>query len=176
MKLYTIGHSTRPLAELVDILKSFGVRHLIDVRTIPKSKYNPQYNKESLAKDLPAEHISYELMAGLGGLRHAQKDSINLGWRNSSFRGYADYMQTKEFDDNLSKLMVIAKKIPTAIMCAEAVPWRCHRSLVADALVAKHFEVQNILSKDKTTTHKLNPMAKIKDGKLYYPADDLWNQ
>jgi uncharacterized protein (DUF488 family) len=173
--LYTIGHSTRAFEELVEILNKFDIKHLVDVRTIPKSKYNPQFNKEKLSLALPRHHIHYEPMPGLGGLRHAKKDSINLGWRNSSFRGYADYMQTEEFKDHLLKLMTLAKKTPTAIMCAEAVPWRCHRSLIADALVAKRWKVINILGLTSQTIHKLNPMAKIKEGKIYYPADDLWS-
>ena len=134
--IYTIGHSTRPIDEFISMLKDFHVHKLIDVRTIPKSGFNPQYNQETLSQSLANEKIDYEHMAGLGGLRHAKKDSINLGWRNASFRGYADYMQTESFENSLQELINEAQKKTVAIMCAEAVPWRCHRSLIADALAS----------------------------------------
>lgn len=168
-KIYTIGHSTRPIDELIGMLKDFRVRKLIDVRTIPKSRFNPQYNQESLAKSLAHEKIEYSHMTGLGGLRHARKDSINLGWRNASFRGYADYMQTEEFETSLKELIKEIRKKTIAIMCAEAVPWRCHRSLLADALLLHGLDVRDIMGPKKESVHKMNPMARTEKDKIYYP-------
>src|SRR5580765_1897626 len=128
------------------MLAAHGVEQLIDVRTIPKSRRNPQFHQESLAASLEHSHIGYQHIPGLGGLRHARKDSINTGWKNASFRGYADYMQTPAFDESLKKLIEVAADRPTVIMCAEAVPWRCHRSLIADALLARSIPVEHILS------------------------------
>jgi len=167
--IYTIGHSTRPIDEFISMLKDFHVRKLIDVRTIPKSRYNPQYNQTDLAKSLTKEKIDYEHMLGLGGLRHAQKDSINKGWRNASFRGFADYMQIEEFENSLQELVKEARKKAMVIMCAEAVPWRCHRSLIADALLLHGLDVRDIMGVQKESMHKMNPMARIKKGKIYYP-------
>ncbi len=167
--IYTIGHSTRPIDEFIGMLKDFHVRKLIDVRTIPKSGFNPQYNQEALEKSLTDEKIDYEHMAGLGGLRHAKKDSMNLGWRNASFRGYADYMQTKEFENSLQELIKEAHKKTVVIMCAEAVPWRCHRSLISDALLLHGLDVRDIMGAQKESVHKMNPMAKTNIGKVYYP-------
>jgi len=174
-KIYTIGHSTRPIDEFISMLKNFHVRKLFDVRTIPKSRFNPQYNKENLAKSLANEKIDYEHMPGLGGLRQAQKDSINNGWRNASFRGFADYMQTESFENSIQELIKEAQKKTVAIMCAEAVPWRCHRSLIADALLFRGLDVKDIMGAQKETIHKMNPMAKIEKGKIYYPelCDDM---
>jgi hypothetical protein len=171
--IYTVGHSTHPIDEFLAMLKSFQIRKLIDVRTIPKSRHNPQFNQESLAVSLGKENIEYRLMPGLGGLRRPLKDSINRGWRNASFRGYADYMQTPAFETNLQALIKEAKK-PAAIMCAEAVPWRCHRSLIADALMARGWDVRDIMKADHAAVHKINPMARIgKDKKVYYPDENL---
>lgn len=167
--IYTIGHSTRPIDEFISMLKYFHVLKLIDVRTIAKSGYNPQYNQEALAQSLANEKIDYGHMAGLGGLRHAKKDSINLGWRNASFRGYADYMQTESFDNALQELIKEARKKVVAIMCAEAVPWRCHRSLISDALLYHGLDVRDIMGVQKESVHKMNPMAKIENGRIYYP-------
>jgi uncharacterized protein (DUF488 family) len=169
--LYTIGHSTHPIDEFIAMLKSFAIEKLIDVRTIPKSRFNPQFNAEALKKALEGEHIGYEHMAGLGGLRHALKDSVNQGWRNASFRGYADYMQTSAFEENLQGLIKEAAKIKVAVMCAEAVPWRCHRSMIADALVARGWSVRHIMKAGQDSGHKLNPMARRKNKKLYYPKE-----
>ena len=168
-KIYTIGHSTRPIDEFISMLKGFHVHKLIDVRTIPKSGFNPQYNQEILAQSLVRENIEYEHMSGLGGLRHAQKDSINKGWRNASFRGYADYMQTESFENSLQKLIKKAQKKTVAIMCAEALPWRCHRSLIADSLLLHGFEVKDIMGVQKENVHLMNPMARIEEGRIYYP-------
>ena len=167
--IYTIGHSTRPIDEFMGMLRDFNIRKLIDVRTIPKSRFNPQYNQEDLAKSLTKEKIDYQHMAGLGGLRHAKKDSINLGWRNASFRGYADYMQTEEFESSLQELIKEAHKKTVAIMCAEAVPWRCHRSLISDALLLYGLDVRDIMGAQKESIHIMNPMAKMDRGKVYYP-------
>jgi uncharacterized protein (DUF488 family) len=171
--IYTIGHSTRPLDEFVATLKKFQIHKLIDVRTIPKSRFNPQFNQENLAKELPRQNILYHHMPGLGGLRHARKDSINQGWRNASFRGYADYMQTEQFETNLKDLIQEAAHDVVAIMCAEAVPWRCHRSLIADNLLVHGIVVKDIMGLEKCQDHKINPMAKIRGKKVYYPSEDL---
>src|SRR5262249_19584161 len=131
----TIGHSTRTITEFVAILKAHGVECVADVRTMPRSRRNPQFNTDSLKRSLKTEEIGYVHMSELGGLRRPQPDSPNLGWRNESFRGFADYMQTPEFEQGLDELIDVAKARRTVIMCAEAVPWRCHRSLISDALL-----------------------------------------
>jgi uncharacterized protein (DUF488 family) len=174
----TVGHSNRPLPEFLTILEAHGVGLLVDVRTIPRSRYNPQFNRESLAEALAARRIAYEHMPGLGGLRHPRKDSINTGWRNDSFRGYADYMQTEEYARNLQKLRDLeaswharAEGTPAvAIMCAEAVPWRCHRSLIADSLVARGIPVAHIISASKAEPHKLTSFARVVGSTVTYPG------
>ena len=174
--IYTVGHSTHPIDEFIRILHGHGIRRLVDVRTIPRSRYNPQFNRENLPTSLEAAGIVYDHIRGLGGLRHPQRDSINAGWRNASFRGFADYMQTPEFYRNLDKLIELASKGSTAIMCAEAVPWRCHRSLIADALAARGMTVQEILSVAKSQPHSLTPFAKVDGTQVTYPrADDSGN-
>jgi len=171
MILYTIGHSTRPFDELVDLLKAHAIGQLIDVRTVPRSRHNPQFNKERLGPALRRRRVNYRHMRILGGLRHARADSTaNAGWRNASFRGYADYMQTAEFQEGLKRLLAIARKRPTAIMCAEAVPWRCHRSMIADALIARGIRVADIMGPGKARPRKLNPMAIVRRGRVSYPA------
>lgn len=167
----TIGHSTRPVEELIEMLKAHGVKRLIDVRTIPKSRHNPQYNQEALAARLRTSHIGYEHLKALGGLRHAHKDSPNTGWRNASFRGFADYMQTPEFDAALTALVEAAKQTPLAIMCAEAVPWRCHRSLIADALTARGCPVEHIMSVTKAEPHSMTRFAVVDGTRVTYPGD-----
>ena len=166
--LFSIGHSTHSIDEFVDLLRTYGVRQLIDVRSIPRSRHNPQFNKEDMALFLRNRKINYSHAKGLGGLRHAGKDSPNTGWRNASFRGFADYMLTDDFNIALNKLILKAKKKPTVIMCAEAVPWRCHRSLIADALIGRDWEVRHILSKNSIYSHKVTPFAKRKGGKIIY--------
>ena len=168
--IFTIGHSTHPIDEFIRILEAHGIRQLVDVRTIPRSRHNPQFNLENLPSSLGQAGIGYRHMPGLGGLRHARRDSMNTGWRNASFRGFADYMQTPEFHENLEKLIEIASEAPTAIMCAEAVPWRCHRSLIADALVARGIGVQEILSANKAQPHALTPFAKVEASQVTYPG------
>jgi uncharacterized protein (DUF488 family) len=152
------------------MLEAHGIRLLVDVRTIPKSRRNPQFNRETLAASLRAAGIEYHHLPGLGGLRHARKDSPNAAWRNASFRGYADYMQTPEFAENLARLIDLASDAPTAIMCAEAVPWRCHRSLIADALTARGIPVTEILSASKSQPHSITPFARVEGEQVTYPG------
>jgi uncharacterized protein (DUF488 family) len=170
MTIGTIGHSTHPIEEFIGILQAHGIRQLVDVRTIPRSRRNPQFNRESLPASLHTAEIHYHHLPGLGGLRHPRKDSTNTGWRNASFRGYADYMQTPEFAENLDRLITIASEAPTAIMCAEAVPWRCHRSLIADALGARGIPTIEIMSANKSQPHAITPFAKIEGQHVTYPA------
>lgn len=170
--ILTIGHSTRTIEEFIALLAAHEVKQLIDVRTIPRSRHNPQFNSDQLAQSLLRAGIRYLHMSELGGLRHARRDSINAAWRNLSFRGYADYMQTPEFEKALNDLKRLAQKRPTAIMCAEAVPWRCHRSLIADALVARGVEAQEITSQTSARPHTLTPWARIEQGRITYPAEN----
>jgi uncharacterized protein (DUF488 family) len=169
LTVFTIGHSTRTLGEFIQLLKSYGVTLLVDVRTVPRSRHNPQFNKETLPASLRPEGVRYIHMPEIGGLRRPKRDSVNLAWRNSSFRGYADFMQTKEFADNLLKIMELARENCLALMCAEALPWRCHRSLISDALVVRHVKVQHIISAASTITHELNEMARVEGTKITYP-------
>ena len=166
----TIGHSTRPIEEFIELLRKNGVELLVDVRTIPRSRHNPQFNSDSLPKSLAAAGIAYAHLKDLGGLRKPRPDSTNLGWRNSSFRGYADYMQTPEFEVALKKLLELARKQICAVMCAEAVPWRCHRSLIGDALLARKISVEHIVSGARRQPHALTPFAKIRGTQVAYPA------
>jgi uncharacterized protein (DUF488 family) len=167
--IWTVGHSTRPIGEFTDFLRTHEIRLLVDVRTIPRSRHNPQFNADSLAESLKQAGLSSVHMPALGGLRKARKDSINEGWRNASFRGYSDYMQAAEFWNALEELMMHGQQHPTAIMCAEAVPWRCHRSLIADALVTRGWEVRHIMSLEKATQHILTSFAHFEKGTLTYP-------
>ena len=168
----TVGHSNRPLEELLGMLKAHGVELLVDVRTVPRSRHNPQFNRESLPEPLREAGIGYEHMPGLGGLRHPRKDSGNTGWRNLSFRGYADYMQTAEFERKLEELIQLGREKRTAIMCAESVPWRCHRSLIADALTARGIPVEHIMSAEKSAAHKMTEFAKVEGTKVSYPSSE----
>ncbi|HYL35241.1 MAG TPA: DUF488 domain-containing protein [Bryobacteraceae bacterium] len=165
----TIGHSTHGIEEFIELLKEHQITQLIDVRTIPRSRHNPQFNREKLPYSLQAAGIAYRHMPGLGGLRRAQADSINTGWRNASFRGFADYMQTPEFRNSLQELIDLAAGQPTAVMCAEAVPWRCHRSLIADALVARGIPVLEILSATQARPHAMTPFARVDGAEVTYP-------
>jgi uncharacterized protein (DUF488 family) len=171
LTIFTIGHSTRPIAEFTELLQANGVEQLIDIRTIPKSRHNPQFNSDALAASLHAAHIRPIHMKELGGLRRPRKDSINLGWRNASFRGYADYMQTAEFEAALDRAIELSEVRPTALMCAEAVPWRCHRSLVADALLVRGILVLEIVSAAEPKEHALTPFARVVGTRITYPAD-----
>ncbi len=168
--VFTIGHSTRPTAEFIQILKAFNIEKVVDVRTIPKSGHNPQFNGDELNESLKAEHIGYLHMKELGGLRHPKRDSPNTAWKNASFRGFADYMQTGEFEEGLAKLLLVAEKEKTAIMCAEALPWRCHRSLIGDALLVRGVEVRHIMGAGPDREHAMTPWAKVKGKKITYPA------
>ena len=168
--IFTIGHSTRPIGEFLALLQAHGIEQLIDIRTIPKSRRNPQFNREDLAAALHAAHIRYEHMPGLGGLRRPRRDSINTAWQNASFRGYADYMQTPPFAENLRKLIEMASQTRTVIMCAEAVPWRCHRSLVADALTPRGIPVEHIMSKSSRKPHTYTSFARVEGEAVVYPG------
>jgi uncharacterized protein (DUF488 family) len=168
--VFTIGHSTRPINEFIALLTAHGVRRLIDVRTIPQSRHNPQFGRDALAFSLEAAGIHYTHMPGLGGLRRPRTDSTNTGWRNASFRGYADYMQTNEFEDSLNRCIELAQQEQVALMCAESVPWRCHRSLIADALLARGIEVREISSVTDARSHTLTPWACVEGTKVTYPG------
>jgi len=170
LTIFTIGHSTRPIAEFIGLLHEHGVGRIIDIRTIPKSRHNPQFNADVLAASLRTARIRYRHLKSLGGLRHPRRDSVNLAWRNPSFRGYADYMQTPEFEAGLDRAIELAAKTPSALMCAEAVPWRCHRSLVADALVARGFRVLEIISAAEPKEHELTSFERVRGKKITYPA------
>lgn len=169
----TIGHSTRPLQTFLELLKAHGVKRLVDVRTVPRSRHNPQFNKESLPESLAAAGIKYVHMPELGGLRKARRDSVNTGWRNTSFRGYADYMQAPEFKASLENLLAHARQMRLAIMCAEAVPWRCHRSLIADALTVRGVQVEHISSLNRCNPHALTPWARVEGLHITYPPESL---
>ncbi len=171
--ILTIGHSTRSLEAFIEILRAHGVKHLLDVRTIPRSRHNPQFNRDTLPEVLRLSGIAYTHMPDLGGLRHARPDSPNTGWKNASFRGYADYMQTPEFEAGLEKLIQLAAREQVAIMCAEALPWRCHRSLIADALMARGVPVENILGAGRTQPHTLTPFAEAMGTRITYPGATL---
>jgi uncharacterized protein (DUF488 family) len=169
--LYSIGHSTRPLAEFIGLLQDFGVELVADVRTVPRSRHNPQFNRETLPGELAAAGIGYVHLPRLGGLRHPKKDSPNQGWRNPSFRGFADYLKTPEFEAGLAELLELARERRTTLMCAEAVPWRCHRSLIADALAVRGVRVEHILGPGKAQAHRLTPFARVEAGGLIYPPE-----
>jgi uncharacterized protein (DUF488 family) len=172
MTLWTIGHSTKPIDEFLALLASHGIQRLVDVRTVPRSRYNPQFDIHALAKHLTEAGFTYEHQPELGGLRKPRKDSINAGWKNASFRGYADYMQTQDFLATLKTLMTASRNVPSAIMCAEAVPWRCHRSLIADALTIREWTVRHIMTKTKADKHRLTPFAVVEQHRITYPSQD----
>jgi uncharacterized protein (DUF488 family) len=167
----TIGHSTRTVEEFIGLLQAHAVSRVIDVRTVPRSRHNPQFNKTSLPGSLKKAGLSYVHLPGLGGLRHAHCDSVNLGWHNASFRGYADYMQTPEFEQSLEELIQLAKHDRIALMCAEAVPWRCHRSLIADALLVRGIRTEDIMSPTRRQVHTLTPFAKVRGTTITYPTE-----
>lgn len=174
--MLTIGHSTLPIEIFLAILRDNDVAVLADIRTVPKSRHNPQFAQENLEPALTAAGIKYRWYRDLGGLRHTRKDSINAGWHNACFRGYADYMQTAEFAAALDGLLKASPHQHTALMCAEAVPWRCHRSLVADALTVRGIPVEEITyttkGKSHRAPHKLTSFARVQDDRLWYPAED----
>ncbi len=169
VRIFTVGHSNRSIQEFVQMLDAYKLRLVVDIRTIPNSRHNPQFGEKRLAKTLAKEGIEYIQLRCLGGLRHKTKDSINMAWRNLSFRNYADYMQTAEFKLCLRRLISRSKRKRLVIMCAEAVPWRCHRSLVGDALLAKGHPVEDIFSKSVHRTHLLTSFAKVNGENVTYP-------
>jgi uncharacterized protein (DUF488 family) len=170
--LYTIGHSTRSIDELVQLLKHYKVDELIDVRKIPRSGHNPQFNRENLATSLEHSSIVYRHEPELGGLRKPSGDSVNLGWRNPGFRGFADYMQTDQFSAVLQTLMDRSQDRMLCILCAEAVPWKCHRSLISDALTVHGASVRHIYSLAKAEPHRLSPFAKVEGTRITYPSSE----
>ncbi|GJF13115.1 hypothetical protein NGTWS0302_18250 [Mycolicibacterium cyprinidarum] len=167
--IYTIGHSTRTIEEFIGLLQCFGIDFVADIRTVPKSRHNPQFHIEVLPGALASARIDYRHLPGLGGLRRPAKDSINTGWRNASFRGYADYMNTQPFQDAVEDLIASAAQRVTVIMCAEAVFWRCHRALVADALLVRGVDVEHIMGIDKLTPASITKFAKPAGTQIVYP-------
>jgi uncharacterized protein (DUF488 family) len=170
-RIFTIGHSNRPIGEFIDLLRRHGIGCVLDIRTVPKSRHNPQFGQDELPASLKAAGIEYRYLRGLGGLRRPRKDSINAGWHNESFRGYADYMQSQEFADNVQTVIDIGHATPSALMCAEAVPWRCHRSLVADALAVRGVDVAHITGPSAPRPHKLTPFAVVEGTRITYPPE-----
>lgn len=168
--ILTIGHSTHPLHRFIHMLQAHGVTLVGDVRTVPRSRHNPQFNRESLPQALEAVSIGYVHLAGLGGWRSPRADSPNRGWHNPAFQGYADYMLTPEFAAHLQALIELARGQRLALMCAEALPWRCHRSLIADALLVRGIAVAHIMSPETSQPHRLTPLARVEGTRLTYPA------
>ena len=192
MRIWTIGHSTRAIDDFISLLKENEIKLLVDVRAFPGSKRYPQFNKSVLTESLNAHGIRYEHFPELGGKRKSKADSRNAAWRNASFRGYADYMETEQFQKGVERLLAFARNdpesirgrndrdgwesvtpCPTCIMCAEAVWWRCHRSLIADYLKARGIEVMHVLSANKVEPHPYTSAARIVNGELSYAADSL---
>jgi uncharacterized protein (DUF488 family) len=169
--ILTIGHSTRALGDFLDILRAHCVKRLVDVRTIPRSRHNPQFNQESLSERLKESAIDYVLLKQLGGLRHSKADSQNMGWRNSSFRGFADYMQSQEFAEGIDQLVRPAQDGQVAIMCAEILPWRCHRWLIADALLVRWVQVEHIMTIKTRSRHTLTKWAHVEGTEITYPKN-----
>ena len=167
--VYTVGHSTRSLDDFVALLHREGLRALVDVRAFPMSRRHPHFNQESLALSLAAHGITYRHAPTLGGRRRPRADSVNLAWRNESFRAYADHMSTSAFREAITELIASAQHMRTTVMCAEAVPWKCHRSLIADALVARGCEVRHVLDAS-TERHQLMNIARVANGEVSYPA------
>jgi uncharacterized protein (DUF488 family) len=177
IEIYSIGHSTRSISDFIELLQSFEIKSLVDIRTIPGSRRNPQYHQHALSKALNKNGISYLHLPELGGLRKGLgEQSPNKAWKNLSFRGYADYMLTEAFEVGLQKLLELSKKSRIAMMCAEAVPWRCHRSLVSDALFTRGIIVKHILSKTRAQPHKLTSFAKVEHQTVTYPLEELFSE
>jgi len=171
VRLFTLGHSTQTLDELVALLREHNVSVLVDIRTIPRSRHNPQFERDALRSALPRRRIRYVHVPALGGLRRTRKDSPNAGWRNASFRGFADYMLTDDFRAGLDELRSVAEDGTISLMCAEAVPWRCHRSLVADALTVRGAHVEHIIGPGRSRPHRLTPFANVEGKRITYPDD-----
>ena len=167
----TIGHSTRTIQEFTGLLQENGATRVADVRTVPRSRHNPQFDRASLPGALMKAGLGYVHLPLLGGLRRTRPDSPNTGWRNASFRGYADYMQMPEFAEGLEELLRLANQDRIVVMCAEAVPWRCHRSLIADALLVRGIRVEHILTGTRRQIHTLTPFAKVQGTTITYPAE-----
>jgi uncharacterized protein (DUF488 family) len=172
----TIGHSTRTLETFIQLLHTYEVKQVVDVRTVPRSRHNPQFNRETLPDDLKDAGIGYLHMPGLGGLRRPRPGSTNMGWRNASFRGFADYMEIPEFENHLGKLVGLAQRKRVALMCAETLPWRCHRSLIADALKVRGIRVAHILSSTDLQLHRIWPFARVDGTRLVYPPEKTLEQ
>jgi len=170
MTIYTIGHSNHPLEQFIEMLTAHSIQVIADVRTIPKWRHNPQYNSGVLPASLREHGIEYRHVPGLGGLRHAKKESLNRGWENASFRGFADYMQTADFGKGLAELTALAEGKKVAVMCAESVPWRCHRSLIADALTVRGITVLHIMSRTSAKEHALTSFANVNGTTVTYPG------
>lgn len=170
-RMYTVGHSTHPFDEFVELLRAHDVEQVVDVRSVPQSRHNPQFGHDALTESLPSQRIRYQWIERLGGLRHTTKNSINGAWRNTSFRGYADYMQTEPFQEGIDQLCTAATGAVTTIMCAEAVPWRCHRSLIGDALLLRDYQVLDIMSPTAAKPHTMTSFAKIDGTRIWYPPD-----
>jgi uncharacterized protein (DUF488 family) len=168
-RVFTIGHSVLSLPLFASILNSFAIDLVVDIRTVPRSRHNPQFNKETLPDGLAPFGIGYEHMVGLGGLRRARPDSVNRGWHNASFRGFADYMQTDDFRSGLNQLIELGTEHNLVLMCAEALPWRCHRSLVADALLVRGVEARHIFREGVHQEHRLTPFAQMRGMEITYP-------
>ena len=168
LEIWTVGHSTRPIEEFIESLRSFEIKVLADVRSYPGSQRYPQFNKENLKPSLTEAAIDYQHFPELGGRRRARPDSLNMAWRNESFRGYADYLETEDFRDGIVRLLEIARVSRTAVMCSEAVWWRCHRSLISDYLKAKGIEVNHIMRTGKSEPHPFTSAARIVNGELSY--------
>ncbi|HEX8612969.1 MAG TPA: DUF488 domain-containing protein [Telluria sp.] len=166
----TIGHSNRPLDVFLDLLAINDIGCVVDVRTVPRSRHNPQFGQDTLPHSLAAAGINYRYVQALGGLRRAAKESPNAGWRNASFRGYADHMQSQEFSEGMDVLGELAKKQRCVLMCAEAVPWRCHRSMIGDALLVRHIGVEHIIGPKGRRPHSLTPFAQVDGERITYPA------
>jgi uncharacterized protein (DUF488 family) len=170
VRVYTLGHSTRTLEELLGLLAGFEIRVLADVRTLPRSRRNPHFDGGALAEALAARGLRYVHLARLGGLRRPRPESPNTGWRDAGFRGFADYMASDDFEAGLEELRELPAQGRVALLCAEAVPWRCHRSLVADALTARGAEVEHIVGAARSTRHELTSFARVEAGRVTYPG------
>lgn len=169
--IFTIGHSTRPIDEFINMLQSHGIKRVLDVRTIAKSRHNPQFGADALGPSLAGQGIGYQRLESLGGLRHTDSHSVNGAWRNASFRGYADYMQTAAFAAGVDELIAFGMRESVAIMCAEAVPWRCHRSLIGDALLVRGIRVLDIMSEKNARPHAMTRFARVDGLQLTYPPE-----
>jgi uncharacterized protein (DUF488 family) len=171
--LYTVGHSNRSLDDFLALLARYGIEQLVDIRTLPGSRKYPHFDQEALSVSLQEAGIAYHHLIGLGGRRRPARDSINTGWRHPAFRGYADYMQSEAFQEAIDMLANLARSQSTAIMCSEAVPWRCHRSMVGDAMLIQGFTVLDIISPTSARPHKLTPWAQVEGWQITYPASEI---